>query len=182
MSGIGDFFGKALSIGGLVSAQAQQKANANLVKKKLKQKPGDLEIPAAFQQLMQGLLGQADQLGAYQHAQNAQDFKSQFARAMNNLRQRGVSSSNLTANLSAGSRKQQSLVDAQINENILGQKLGLQQQIGLQGLGTSAAERNQLTGIQGGILGNLTPALMQNPMMDLAKALISSASPATKLG
>lgn len=174
MSLFADLLGKVLPLVGAGTEFAQK---ADLRKKLLKQlgkKQPNLEIPQAYQNLLASLSGQVDKLGTAQHMQTNLDFQNQLARALSNLKQRGVASSNLTANLMAGSQQKQTLANASIDENLLAQKIGLQSGIGLQGLGTSAAERGQLRGIQGSMYAQLTnPILGASPFADLLKGLAS---------
>lgn len=153
------------------------------VNKELSKKAGPLEIPQAYQDLTANLLGQADTLGNAQKAQNAQDSQSALAKALTNLRQRGVASSNLTANLTAGNQKQLDLANSSVSENVLQQKLGLQQGIGLQGLGTSAGQIAQLKGIQGSMFNNLIPSTLgASPYTDMLKGLVSAGTKAASGG
>src|ERR1043165_8710895 len=105
--GLFDSFSKILSIGGAAKEFADQKHLNKKIYKKLNQQAGPLEIPQAYQQLMAGLVAQADKLGGVAKNQINQDFQASLAKALANLRQRGLASGNLTANLTAGSQKKQ---------------------------------------------------------------------------
>lgn len=173
--GLLDSIGQLIPFVGAGIEQANRLKLSKKVLKELTKKAQPLEIPQAYQDLSSSLLGQADTLGNAAKAQNTQDSQSALAKALTNLRQRGVASSNLTANLSAGANKQLDLANNSVDENILQQKLGLQQGIGTQGLATSAGQINQLTGIQGGMYNNLIPSTIgASPYTDMLKGLVSA--------
>lgn len=145
---------------------------------KLNEKPQPLQVPDAYKQLLTGLDAQYGQLGAAKHTQIANDFHNSLTQALANLQQRGLASSNLTANLTAGSQKKQTEVTNQLDEDLLASKLGMQQGINLAGLNESAGERGQLTGIQGQMYGSLTnPILAASPFTDVLKNLASFKPP-----
>lgn len=149
---------------------------------KLDEKAQPLQVPDAYKQLMANLESQYSQLGAAKHTEIATNFQNSLTQALANLQQRGLSSSNLTANLTAGSQKKQTEASNQLDEDLLGSKLGMEQNINLAGLNESAGERGQLTGIQGQMYGSLTnPILASSPFTDILKNL-SSLKPAAVPG
>lgn len=146
---------------------------------KLNEKAQPLQVPDAYNQLMAGINNQYTQLGTAAKAQNTQDFQNSLTQALANLQQRGLASSNLTANLTAGNQKKLTEANNQLDENLLGSRLGADQSISLAGLNESAAERGQLTGIQGNMYTSLTnPILASSPFTDILKNLASFKPPA----
>lgn len=145
---------------------------------KLNEKAQPLQVPDAYKQLLTGLDAQYGQLGTAAKAQNTQDFHNSLTQALANLQQRGLASSNLTANLTAGNQKKLTETNNQLDANLLGSKLGAEQGINLAGLNESAGERGQLTGIQGQMYGSLTnPILASAPFTDILKNLASFKPP-----
>lgn len=145
---------------------------------KLNQKAPPLVVPDAYKQLMDGLNTQYSQLGTAAKAQNTTDFQNSLTQALSNLQQRGLASSNLTANLTAGNQKKLTEANNQLDENLLSSKLGADQSISLSGLNESAGERGQLAGIQGQMYGSLTaPILASSPFTDILKNLASFKPP-----
>lgn len=148
---------------------------------KLNQAPPPLQVPDAYNQLITSLNSQYDQLGAAKKAQNTTDFQNSLNQALANLQQRGVASSNLSANLAAGNQKKLTETNNQLDESLLSSKLGADQSLSLAGLNESAGERNQLTGIQGQMYGSLTaPLLASSPFTDISKLLATFAPAAVK--
>lgn len=175
--------GSGLSLLGIAKQHKQQRGLSKKVLKKLNEKQQPLEIPLAYRQLLTQLGDQAAQLGNSQRTKITQSFNDNLAKMLGQLQQRGLGSSNLRANLAQGNerRKQESLMG--LEDMLLGQRLGIQQNVGLQGLGTSASERNQLANLQGGMLGNLAkPLLLAQPYSNMAGALQGIAGMAGGLG
>lgn len=155
MSAFGDIVGTAVGLLGVSKESEQRRRLSKIIKKELRQKPQPLEIPLPFKQLMTQLLGQADQLGASRLADINQAFNENLQRSIAGLRQRGLASSNLTANLLSGNERNKQRAINSLNEQLLGAKIGLQQGIGLQGLGTSSSERQQILSNRAGLINQL---------------------------
>lgn len=172
--GLFDSVLKAVPLLGAAGEFVEKQKLKNKLYKKLNEKPQDLAIPDAYKQLMDNLNSQYGQLGAAKHVEIANNFHNSLTQALAQLQQRGLASSNLTANLTAGSQKKQTEATNQLDEDLLGSQLGMQQQLSLAGLNQSAAERGQLTGIQGSIYGQVAaPTLAGQPFTDMLKNLAS---------
>lgn len=172
--GLFDSILKGLPLLGAAGEFVQKQKLQSRIYKKLNEKQQPLQIPDAYKQLIDGLNTQYGQVGAAKHTQIVNDFHNSLMQQLAQLKQRGLASSNLTANLSTGSQKKQTEASNQLDEDLLGSQLGMQQQLSLAGLNQSAAERGQLTGIQGSILGNVAaPTLTAAPFTDALKNLAS---------
>ncbi len=179
MSIFGDLLGSVLPMVGAAQASSQKQKLSKKLLKQLKKKQTPLEIPQAFQQLLAQLNAQMDGIGNAKRTAIENDFGKSIATALSRLKQRGVASSNLTANLMAGNTKKKNEQLAALDESLLAQRMGLQSGIGLAGLQTSAAERGQQLGIQGGIYNQLAaPVLVPqgDPMGGLLKGLAGVAT------
>jgi hypothetical protein len=178
----GDILGgvsQFLNLFGAAKTAAQKASLQKQLISHLNATPQALAIPQPYQTLSSDLSNQANQLGASQKAAIQQQFQQSLAHSLGDLQQRGLGGSNLQANLTAGSQKQESQALSSVDENILAQKLGLQQNIGLQGLGESAGERGQLLGSQNSIYNSLVNPLFggnSNPLSGFTGALNSLAS------
>lgn len=161
MSIFGDILGSGLSAIGAINESKQRQNYTRLAKRKLFEKPQPLEIPAAYKDLLASLNDQSLQLGKSQSDQISQGFQQQLAHVLGQLNMRGLSSSNLTANLTAGNEKKKQDAISSLQENLLAQRLGMQQNIGQAGLSQRSAQNAQLAGIQGGMFGDLGKTYFQ---------------------
>lgn len=169
---------------GLLGAAGSAQKNRKLEKKlmaALNAKQTPLEIPAAFKDLMARINDQYLQAGDAQSHQIRQTFGQNLAHVLGQLQMRGLSSGNLTANLSAGNTKRQEEAVANARFGLLGQQLGSQQNIGLAGLSGVQQERNAQLSQRGSILGGIAGPILTGPgpMDALAKGigLLSTLAP-----
>lgn len=171
---------------GLLGASNNANRQRNLEKKlqkELKKNPTPLAIPNAYKELMGSVNDEYLQAGEAQTNEITRQFQQNFAKLLGQLQMRGLGSSNLTANLFSGHEKRKAEAIANARMGLLGQRLGAQQNIGLQGLNTVANERAGQMGIRGNILSQIAqPALIPQGSgnADVLKAglsLLSTAAP-----
>lgn len=148
---------------GLIGQAGTAQRNQMLTKKLLKamkNKQTPLEIPDAYKKLMGSINDQYLQAGDAQKNEITQQFGQNLAHVLGQLQMRGLSSSNLTANLSAGSQKRQAEAIANAQQGLLSGQLGAQQSIGLQGLSQVSGERANQFGLRANLLGQVAQPLL----------------------
>jgi hypothetical protein len=144
-----------LQLVGIAQGAGTRKQILGKVLKGINGKLPPLQLPEAYKQLMGQINDQYLQAGQNQKNEITQGFQQSLAHALSQLQMRGLSSSNLTANLTAGNQKKQQEAIANAQTNLLGAQTGAQQQIGLTGLGQVGNERNARIGMQSNLLGQL---------------------------
>lgn len=164
LSGLSQF----LNLYGVAKGAKQRAALMKGLLNQIQRQPPPLEIPAAYKNLSNQLNTQALQLGTAQKTQISNDFNQSLQHALGQLQMRGLGGSNLLANLTAGSQKKQSEAIAGVDENLLAQRLGMQQNVGLQGLSEVAGERQQALGSRSALYQGLINPLFSKSNSPLA--------------
>lgn len=171
--GLLDTFKQVLPLLGAAQAAEQRRRIQKNILKSIRNKPPKFEIPLAFRQLMGEINDQYAQAGDAQSSEIGRQFQQNLAHVLGQLQMRGLSSSNLTANLSAGNEKTKQEAIANMRAGLLGQRVGAQQNIGLAGLGASAGDRNIYQQIRGNLLGNLANSTIY-PQKDQTLGLLQA--------